>query len=562
METRTSTRTSRWITQTIQLNDKRAWILGLLTGLVFAAMTAFGESLYTYDTIWRRESFQKLAWLTPVFTLCVTFLLQLCRADSCGRRKNVSIFSKAKANVFENPRQQTKWYLLCWLLLFLSWVPVLLASWPGIFSYDCGWQLVTYVEGTVNGHHPILHTWLLGVCRDLGYALGGNNQTGALLYSLIQMCLMSGMYAYMLLYLKKKQAPKWLQVGVFIFFAFHPTNGLMALCATKDSIFTAIFAVFLVQLYELAEYPEGFFLSGKRQAGLVATVFFLFAFRNNAFHMFLVSAPFLFFAFRKYWKRMGILILICLSLYGVYNGPVYKAFDIEKGDPREMCSVLMQSAARVYNQDNTGLSKEEKEAFLSIIREEGMNSYVSWFADPVKAHFNGKKFMEDPRPFMKAWISAGMRHKKMYIDSFLANTYGYWYPGDWIKETKNGKDYFEYYCKDFQENIDVEMEPKLPLLSEVYRKIGNESSFMEVPILSLTFSLGTYTWLLLFAFVLLFYRKQYRELVLLLPLAAYFATNLLGPIVKMRYHYPLIACAPLVIYLIWKYPFRKDAAET
>jgi len=73
-------------------------------------------------------------------------------------------------------------------------------------------------------------------------------------------------------------------------------------------------------------------------------------------------------------------------------------------------------------------------------------------------------------------------------------------------------------------------------------------------VLSATFHPAPYTWLLLFAFVLLLYRRQYSQLVLLIPLAAYFATNLLGPIVKLRYHYPLMACAPLILYLIWKCP--------
>ena len=90
---------------------------------------------------------------------------------------------------------------------------------------------------------------------------------------------------------------------------------------------------------------------------------------------------------------------------------MYGALGIEPSDPREMCSVLMQSAARVWNLDNQGLSEEEKEAFLSVIDEEGLNSYLSRFADPVKAYFNGKKFASDPGPFLKAWFSAGMRHK-------------------------------------------------------------------------------------------------------------------------------------------------------
>lgn len=560
METRTSTRISRWITRTIQLNDRRAWIFGLLTGFLFAAMTACGASLHEADTIWRQSTLLWTLGLAPVFGILCMLLLQFLRQGDGSEKPEGSMVEKKGSGSLDRAAKR-RWFLMCWLLLFLSWVPVFLASWPGIFSYDCGWQLATYVEGTVNGHHPILHTFLLGICRDMGYALGGSNQTGAYIYSLIQMAVMSALYACVCLFLRKKQAPRWLQVLTFLFLAFHPVNGLMALCATKDSIFTAIFAVFLVQLLELVEEPEHFFASAGRQIAFVVTICFLFAFRNNGFHTILLCTPFLLLAFRKYWKRMEILLLICFCLYGLYTGPMYQALGIEKGDPREMCCVLMQSAARVYKKDNSGLTEEEKEAFLSIIEEEGMDSYLSWFADPVKAYFNGEKFAENPGPFLKAWISAGMRHKKIYIDSFLSNTYGYWYPGDTTREIKNGRDYFEYYCKDFQENIDVEMESKLPALSEFYRGIGNDSSFEQVPVVRLTFRLGTYTWLLIFTFVLLLYRKQYNRLILLVPLAAYFATNLLGPVVKMRYHYPLMACAPLILYLIWKRPSSVETAE-
>lgn len=118
----------------------------------------------------------------------------------------------------------------------------------------------------------------------------------------------------------------------------------------------------------------------------------------------------------------------------------------------------MQSAARVYNLDYQGLTEEEKTAFLSVIEEEGMRSYMSRFADPVKAYFNGKKFVQNPGPFLKAWFSAGWRHKKIYIDSFLANSFGYWYPGNSIEDTEHGRDYFEYYCKEFREDIDVVMD--------------------------------------------------------------------------------------------------------
>ena len=105
----------------------------------------------------------------------------------------------------------------------------------------------------------------------------------------------------------------------------------------------------------------------------------------------------------------------------------------------------------------------------------------------------------------------------------------------------------------------MEMESKLPALSEFYRRIGNESSFQKVPVISALFNLGAYTWLWLFACLLALYGKQWRRAWVLVPFGAYFLTNLLGPVVKMRYHYPFIACAPLLIYFIWT-AWRKDGS--
>ena len=537
--------------------NRRLWICGAAGGILFAALTVWGFSLNYTDTIWNPRVLPAFLCLPPFFAICVSTGL---RALAGMPEKEADKLTSAYISHADGPTAYfiaysfpvRRFYWFCFAVLFLSWIPVLLASWPGIFSYDCGWQLAAVVDRAWTAHHPILHTAMLWLTRELGRALTGSNQTGALLYSLLQMVLMSALYAEICLYLRQKKAPKWLWIGALLFFGFHPVNSLMALCATKDSLFTAVFAVLVVQLLRMAEYPEVFFACRRRQLLFCVNVFFLFAFRNNGFHTFLFCIPFLLWAYRRYWKKMLLLCVICLGLYGIYTGPVYSAFGIEPGDPREMCSVLMQSAARVYSLDSSGLTEEQREGIRSMIDEEGLNSYMSRFADPVKAYFHGKEFAENPLPFLKTWVSVGRSHKKMYVDSFLAGTFGYWYPGNSIEDTGSGRDYFEYYCKEFREDVDVTMESRIPALSEFYRKIGNEASFQKVPIVAATFNLGAYTWLWLFTMLLLLYSRQWRQLIVMAPFTGYFLTNLLGPVVKMRYHYPFIACAPLLLYLCWR----------
>ena len=569
--------------------NARLLVYGAAGGMMFAAFAAWGFSLNYTDTIWNPQVFPAFAALSPFFTICVSAGLRVLAGVSekkaSGKTGTEEIQQKNGAMEAEETDGLTgvhmseadgpiayfiaysfpvrKFYWFCFAVLFLSWIPVLLASWPGIFSYDCGWQLAAVADHAWTAHHPILHTAMLWLTRQLGRALTGSNQAGAFIYSLLQMVILSALYADVCLYLRQKKAPKWLWVGALVFLGFHPVNSLMALCATKDSIFTAVFAVFVVQLLRMAEYPEIFFASGRRQILFCVNVFFLYAFRNNGLHTFLFCIPFLLWAFRRYWKKMLLLCVICLGLYGIYTGPVYSALGIQPGDAREMCSVLMQSAARVYNLDYQGLTEEQKEGILAMIDEEGLNTYMSRFADPVKAYFHGSEFAENPMPFLKTWVSVGMTHKKMYIDSFLVGTFGYWYPGNSIEETDKGKDYFEYDCKEFRADVDVTMESKIPVLSEFYRKIGNEASFQKAPVIAATFNLGFYTWLWLFTILALLYARQWKQLIVMAPFTGYFLTNLLGPVVKMRYHYPFIACMPLMLYLLWRvYKEKKSQAET
>ena len=142
------------------------------------------------------------------------------------------------------------------------------------------------------------------------------------------------------------------------------------------------------------------------------------------------------------------------------------------------------------------------------------------------------------------WLRMGKRNVQKAIDLSGLGL-------DTIEETDKGKDYLEYYCKEFREDVDVRMESKIPALSEFYRKIGNEASFEKVPVVAATFNLGVYTWLWLFTVLALLYRRDWKRLIVMAPFTGYFLTNLLGPVVKMRYHYPFIACAPLLLYLLW-----------
>ena len=65
-------------------------------------------------------------------------------------------------------KNKKKSWIWIWGLMFLAWIPGLLAAWPGVFVVDNVFQMKWYLEGTISAHHPILHTYLLGGCLKLG----------------------------------------------------------------------------------------------------------------------------------------------------------------------------------------------------------------------------------------------------------------------------------------------------------------------------------------------------------------------------------------------------------
>ena len=92
------------------------------------------------------------------------------------------------------------------------------------------------------------------------------------------------------------------------------------------------------------------------------------------------------------------------------------------------------------------------------------------------------------------------------------------------------------------------MTPIIPAFYHYYTAIGTDATFRSIPILRELFSMGFYFWLLFLSALYILYRRSYARLLLMLPLWTYMVTSLLGPTALLRYAYPLILSAPLILY--------------
>ena len=523
----------------IYLHSSKRHTAFLLCGLLFGTFFVFGTKLMINGQI---------SFSSPFLWVCILIFSYVMTAFLvCIEKFFLPVlhkyFIEQKFPHLEKISSKLSFPLL-WLIIFLCWMPVLLACYPGIFSYDAIYQCSQVGDILqLNDHHPIVHTLLLGSCVQFGRTVLENANTGMLLYSLIQMLITSCIFAYVLTFLKKNKVSSLIQLLCLLFFALVPFNSLFSICATKDTIFSALFVLFFIQFSKLALYTNTFFQTWKRPIYIAFTMFLLLIFRKNMLYAFLFCLPFLLISFRIYWKKNLIMLLTPILLLQLYQAILYPALRVTPGNSREAYSVIIQQFGCVYN--NCELDLTEKDMLLTIMAEEDWQKYEPHRSDILKDQFNTEAFESDLSTYIKLWLSLGLKHPSQYLNAFLNLTYGYWYPNDVLPDTTTYRKYIEVYT-----GADITFDSKFPWLLEKLTAFGMESTYQVLPGISMLFSPAIYIWILFFLGAHCFCHKKRQYFLLILPLISLFLTLLLGPVALLRYLYPIILCVPIICSMI------------
>lgn len=529
------------------VRNLRAWIFAGIGGILFAAFDRCGYLLKNYGSIWvisenpwHRNIFLRILCRLPISILIV--FVCICLFDDWKNREWKSEF------FFEKWFSGKRGFFLFWLLYFASFIPAFLGGYPGLFAADAPNQVGWTFSGWLTAHHPLLHTGILcgifSICRSLQLS----DNTAAAIYTVLQMLALSGVFAYFSCFLKKEKAGLALQIGTFLFFCAMPFHALMAIYTTKDTIFSAVFLVCLIKIYQMCKAPEIYFQGYKKIMGAVLCFSLLLLFRNNGFHTLLLCFPFLLFYLWKYWKKLLLFFFCVLAVYQFYHGPVLKLTGAEAGNVREAYSVIIQTLGRTYVAAGD-IRPEEMDVIRPVLSEEALALYTPDLSDSIKNYFHTEAFEKNKLEFIKTWLKIGWRNKKIYMDGFLNTTYAFWYPNA-------NNEYLEFVCFDIEkENPNyphVKMQPLNDNFYQYYKAIGTDAVFREIPILRELLSMGFYFWFLVWISLYVCYRKEYRKLLWLLPLWTYMATSLLGPAALLRYAYPLMISVPYLFYISLK----------
>ncbi len=562
----------RYVYSHLNCKDKKGAFLSAVYVLGLAFALIVGKQLHTVENfdVGNLALWIQMLVIAVFFHGPVWYLLQWfgCR---CGQ-ESVEVVQTEDGFENDDKKCRFKGFLLTWLVILCCWIPVFLAFYPGAFVYDAEAEYVQVATRVFTTHHPLMHVLLLGGSVCFGNKFLGSYNAGIALYTLFQMVVLSGVFAYTLGYLKQFLSKK-MYVAVTLFYGLFPIFPMYAVCSAKDTLFCSAFLVMLVQmckLYEQYMHNGKSIIADKVSGKLIwktwDIVFFIVAsvcmmlFRHNGVIAYV--ALLLGVAVLAIVKRKKTKLLLCMATCMVSSFVLYKGVDktisfvlhASEGGSQELLTVPIQQLARTYKFSPEAFSEEEKEILFAYIPEDILELYDADLADAVKFSFNNARYSENITEFWNLWGTIALREPDIYLNAWLMTSYGYWYP-DTVINVYGGQQRITYRYADssyfgFETELPGVRDSKFPWLEEQYRKMSLELYQQNVPGISMLFSPGFLFWVFLGCFLIVIYKKQYERILLMTALLLLWGTVIPGPTFLVRYVLILWFAAPLYLQTV------------
>lgn len=517
--------------------NRRMLISGFVFGWLFSAALGLGSELLIYDGLLHGMG-------SLIRRVAVPFLASPCLGGLCARMLMADLpirhGERACPPVWAHA-----------LLLFLCWLPVLLAFYPGMLNYDFATEYTQHLEGRYSNIHPLLHSALMNGIITLGEWLASRTW-GVLLMSLLQMVCFSLALAYSCVFARRRGVPAWAVAVMMAFYALHPVFSVMSVSMTKDTLFAAAVLVFSLKTWEMIETPASFFANRRTCAFYVVLGVGSSLLRNNGVFALLLTFPALLITLRGFRRRVMRLYLFCGLGCAAVMGMLTLALHPESLPSFQLYSLPAQQLVRAYN---CGTMSEEDQA---EIRSWYLNDYGlvihEHLADSAKGNLDQSLLQGNGGEFLALWARHAKTYAHEYLEAFLMLNVGSWYPDDLSHSTiypdvsYNDKGYLQLQEYDGSE-YGIETKSFLPAVRDFYERICRRNRYQRYPLLSPLFCTATPFWVLLLVCAKLFSRRRIRMLPALLGVLGLWLSYLFGPCTLPRYTLPLFCLAPVMLSL-------------
>ncbi len=468
----------------------------------------------------------------------------------CTRQLSISQSKRmAASRLLHNQPSDLNYYWMTVLILFLAWLPVFLAYYPGIYAYDVAGQVPMHY-GDFTNWHPLIHTLYLNFFYDvLGNGLFHNYTIGVAIGTIVQMILFAMQLAWIMVMLRRLRTFRPLRIFWLLFLMFMPFVSVMAVSMTKDVLFSGFFICVLCQVIQILLDPH--WISRRRnQVIFVLSLTGMMLFRNTGQYVligFLLIGGFIWLRQKK--KRVVLLMVLSLLLGWATDFVLIEATQVGRMKYNDAYSVPIQQIASVALDKEDELPSKLRREIKYLIPD--YSSFFPYSSDPIRP--SSKLVSKHKSEYLSVYFQLLFRYPAQMVSSFLLLTQAYWYFPDTslikIYHSPDGKEGFGYFQTYTAEGFELESKSLLPGLKDFYEHLFQypDYAYLSNPILSVISSPALYIWLFLFCLIAAMVCKNQTACLPLILCLLMTGTIFLGPCALVRYSLPMMIAAPIFL---------------
>ena len=352
--------------------------------------------------------------------------------------------------------------ILFFIIIAVCYLPAFIAFCPVIFNYDGPDELYALA----NDVQPYIYTLLIRILAMISVKLFNNVDVGMCILAIIQE--IAAIYAFtrMCDFIDKEFNKKWLTIMSLLFFALFPYNALMPLMTTKDSLFTSMLILSIINIYELIKTKKAKYEKAVQLIICIIELIMALLLRTNFKYALVVCTLILvvYLLAKKIRERKNttdkkividnqntekcinrskernlqtivIAFIVTIIIGSIFNQILMVLLKPVKMAEREKYNIFAQSVANIINKRENDLTTEEKQKiekyYIGGI-DQIKSMYSPKLSDPIKNRVNLESVEKNRADYIKFSISLMMKYKKEAIESFINTNKGYF---DFTDET-------------------------------------------------------------------------------------------------------------------------------
>lgn len=519
------------------IKDKRIRRYSLIAAAIFSLLYIIGFSINKYDSLIAVTgsgiAFLKCIIAFTGITLTFYALLKI-------------LFNKVIKHEFNDEKLKKRWifdeslkaFYLRIALIIICWLPYFIVSLPGVIQQDTVAQIAQAMgDWSLSNHHPIFMTGLFGIFIRAGLIFGSAN-AGVFLYSIFQMLTVAASFSYISMCLAKQRIHIYIRLLTLLFFALYPAHAFYGFTMWKDTLFSVVFMLLTLKTIQMISQPANFFSQKKNIRAFALLCIAMFLTRNNGLYITIILLPLLLLMLRKYWKNILTITAIFAAGFIILQ-TISTALEVQKGSIGEALSIPLQQIARTVKYHGAQLPEDDKALISAILPYEQLPElYNPITSDPVKFFniFNEAAFRADPSSYLKLWARLMILYPGTYLEAFLCQTHGYWYP-----DTDTGIRAGRISPNDYN------IYPLNIVPTFVENAVSGIFIIRVFPVISMFLSIGFAVWITAILALTLILKKQFRLLFVFIPALLLWLTCIASPVSGMyRYIYGLFLIIPLL----------------